>query len=361
MSAAPGRSRSAAPPRAVRALRRDRQAAAELGAALPDTGLAGWAAQFGPAADWPEDLSRAPLIIDTDIGGDPDDTLAVAAAARMIPELALVITCAETGPPRPGQRAMLARHLLDLAGRPDVPVAEGATGPGGDPYWQAGEIVPAGAPRQPADVSAAVRKVCAAARGPVRWVGMGPMSNLARLASAEPRLFRRLRVTQMGGAVAYRDPDRGEHNFRLDPAAVQAVLRAAAGRTQPAIELVTSDVTWTPQIEVTAASSLYRMLAAAPAGSWAGLAAAHLDRWFTACHPGSRQHDALALTAALGLPFVTSAPARVTVDETGRMTRAVGGAPVLLSVSARHAAFMRWLTAALDPARVLAVPAAARG
>ena len=105
-------------PAAATRLRRHRAAAAALGAALPGTGLAGWAEQFSPRTGWPEDLRRAPLIIDTDIGGDPDDTLALAAAALTVPELALVITCDETGPPAPGQRARLARALLDLAGRP---------------------------------------------------------------------------------------------------------------------------------------------------------------------------------------------------------------------------------------------------
>jgi inosine-uridine nucleoside N-ribohydrolase len=356
--------RRAAPPSpAVRELHRERQAAADLGAALPGTGLAGWAENFGPATDWPENLSGTPVIIDTDIGGDPDDTLALAAAALTVPALRLVITCDETGTAEPGQRARFARHLLDLAGRHDVTVVEGASSSAGTRYWHAGGLVPASVPREPADVAAAVRQVCEAARGPVRWVGMGPLTNLARLAGAEPQLLSALRVTQMGGAVNYRDPTRAEHNFRLDPAAVRIVLEAAAAGRLPALELVTSDITWTEAIEVTAESRLYKLLAGAPAGSWAALATAHLDRWFTAGYPGSRQHDALTLTAALELPFVTAAPARVTADADGRMSLAVaggGGAPVRLSVSARYAAFIEWLTAALDPEAAArpAVPAA---
>lgn len=86
---------------------------------------------------------------------------------------------------------------------------------------------------------------------------------------------------------------------------------------------------------------------AVTAATWAGLAATHPDWWFTTYHPGSRQHDALARTAALGLlPFVTTAPGRVTADKTGRITRTSDGAFVPLSGSARHAAFLRWLTAA---------------
>jgi len=76
----------------------------------------------GPPPSGPSAVLRAPLIIDTDLGGDPDDAVAVVVAALRVPELALLITTDEVG----GERARLARHLLDLAGRPEVPVVAGA-------------------------------------------------------------------------------------------------------------------------------------------------------------------------------------------------------------------------------------------
>ena len=177
---------------------------------------------------------------------------------------------------------------------------------------------------------------------------MGPMTNLAEIAAAAPGLLPRLRVTQMGGAFTARQPGRAGHNLRLDPAAARTVLAAVAAGQLRAIELITSDVTWTPAIGVTADSALYKTLAAAP-GGWAALAAAHLGRWFACCHPESRQHDALTLTAALALPFVTSIPARVTVDTAGLMTRSGPGegTAVLVSATARYEAFMNWLQSAL--------------
>ena len=174
------------------------------------------------------------------------------------------------------------------------------------------------------------------------------MTNLAAIAAEAPGLLPRLRVTQMGGAFTGRQPGRADHNLRLDPAAARTVLAAAAAGKLPSVELVTSDVTWTPAIGITAHSALYKTLAASPDG-WAALAAAHLHRWFALCHPESRQHDALTLTAALALPFVTSVPARVTVDTGGLMTRAGAGegAAVLVSAAARYGAFMSWLQSAL--------------
>ncbi|GLZ16128.1 hypothetical protein Acsp04_63630 [Actinomadura sp. NBRC 104425] len=301
------------------------------------------------------DLGAAPVIIDTDIGGDPDDALAVAAAARTLPRLALVITSDETGSSfGPGQRARFARVLLDALQRAEVSVVEGCS-VGDTRYYCVDGLVPDGVGRQPTGVVDAVRAVCERASGPVCWVGMGPLSNLAHIVEHAPDLLPRLSVTQMGGALAYRHPDRAEHNIRLDMPAARTVLDAVADRRLAVPEFVISDVTWNQQIAVDSQSRIYRALTASGAPSWATLVARHLDRWFERFHPESLQHDALTLSVALDLPYVTSGPVRVVMDEIGRMRRGREQEGVLLrlSVSARYRPFMRWLTRTLDPATQL--------
>ncbi len=146
------------------------------------------------------------------------------------------------------------------------------------------------------------------------------------------------------GALNYRDPSRPEHNIRLDPAAARTVLRLAK---EP--RLVTSDVTFTSKIEITRASELYGRLAAPGAPAWARLLVEHLDRWFASFHPGTIQHDALALSAALELPFVEFDLTAVALDELGRMTEATAGAPVFLSYAAEYEAFLHWLSGCFPP------------
>ena len=205
---------------------------------------AGAEAPFGPT------VPAGPLIVDTDIGGDPDDAIALVAAARTTPALALVTTTDE----QDGQRARFARHLLDLLGRPNVPVVPGPDARSS--YFCVDGLVPRSVPTPPGRVVDAVSGLCRATDGPVRWLGIGPMTNLAAVLTAHPDLANQLHITQMGGALNYRHPDRAEHNISLDPDAAHAVL-ARAHR----LRLVVSDITFTPQIEIAPGSPIDRGLA----------------------------------------------------------------------------------------------------
>lgn len=315
----------------------------------PDSALGILAAEAERGGLWPRSERGAPVVLDTDIGGDPDDAIALAAAARSVPELSLVLTNDETGGASgEGQRARLARELLDRLGRTDVPVVSGHS-VGGTRYFCAEQLIPAEVARQSKDVVGAVREILDHTAGLVRWVGMGAMSNVARVLTEIPEIGERLRLTQMGGALNYRTPSRAEHNIRMDVSAARSVF-AAIGRGQLTdVQLVTSDVTFRPDIEVDRDSDLYRSLAAHGSPTWQGLLRDHLDLWFASFHPGSIQHDALALAAALQLPFVNLDLEEVALDDEGRMSLSPGGAEVWLSSSATYPSFNRWLVSSLFP------------
>jgi inosine-uridine nucleoside N-ribohydrolase len=336
---------------AVDRLRRDWDALVAAGETTPGSGLADISAHLRAGGEWPPNLAGTPLILDTDIGGDADDAIAIVAAARTAPELTLVVTTDETGPGQGGygQRARFARYLLDLVGRPDVAVVAGA-GFGGTRYFCVDGLAPDSVPHQPTDVVAAVARLVPAADA-VRWVGMGPLTNLATILHEAPDLASRLRVTQMGGALNYRDPNQAEHNIRLDVEAARAVLTAVDAKRLTELELVLHDVTFTPATQITEASPLYATLNDRDAPQWAHLLAEHLTRWFNRFYPHSYQHDPLTLTAALQLPFVDSDESKVQLDQIGRLSIHPAGTPVQLSVTADYQAFNLWLSATLDPHR----------
>jgi pyrimidine-specific ribonucleoside hydrolase len=305
-----------------------------------DLGLGIHAEMLRAGGPVPEPLTEAPMIIDTDIGGDPDDAVALLVAALRVPSLRLVLTCDEYR----GERARFARHLLDLAGRSDVTVIAGRQ-LGEQPPRQfcVSDLTPARIATQSGDAADEVAAVCAASPGAVRWVGMGPMSNLADLLAVRPELAQRLAVTQMGGALNYRDPTRAEHNFRLDPPAVRTALGAVH---RP--NLVTSEVTFRPEMTLTPDSPEYRLLLRPDAPAWAGVLAAHCDRWFDRFYPGTMQHDVLTLSVAMQLPFVHLDLLDIAVDDAARTTEPDPGTPgcvyrCFVSARANYAAFRRWL------------------
>lgn len=299
------------------------------------------ARKWRESGPFPPSAAGTPLILDTDIGGDPDDAIAVAVAAVSVPELALVVTCDEVG----GRRARFARVLLDACGRPEVPVVAGSSLPAPGPFVVGSLVSDAVPPPTGVDHLEVLDRFCASVAGRVRWVGLGPMTNLAGLLARSPGLADRLQVTLMGGAINYRDPERAEHNVRLDVAAARAVLAATR---QP--DWVMSDVTFTPKIEVTAGHPLYAWLAEPSAPRWAQLLRAHLDVWFARHHEGSMQHDPLTLSAALQLPFVDFRRERVVMEDDGRMFLRDDGYDVNLSYQVRYGAFVEWLARCLTAA-----------
>ncbi len=180
-------------------------------------------------------------ILDTDIGTDVDDILALALMLRS-PEIKLEgVTCVY------GDvllRARMVLKLLQLSGHTDVPVMMGARTPllGLRPvYWAGHEgqglLEPADETLEPCPEHAAdflIRKVMDSP-GEIHLIAIGPLTNVALAFLREPDLAHSLAgLTIMGGVV--RSADRldlpySEHNIRCDPEAAHIVLSAGAATT----------------------------------------------------------------------------------------------------------------------------------
>ncbi len=282
------------------------------------------------------------VVLDTDIGGDPDDFVALVVAARLVPDL-LVVTADEVG----GLRAQLARRVLGLVGRSDVEVIEGIDlgerrlflpDPGQSvPAY----VLPSVQEREDRrhELADALNQRIVNAEGPVQWVGCGPMTNVATLLRAAPELAEQITVTQMGGWLDHcRDPERGEHNLRTDTLATGWALRIL-----PAPRLVLADHTNHPEIRVTTDWTLIHALDSDSAPEWARLLSAHFHRWIARGYDGFWLHDPLTLSAALGYEFVTFAETRVRIGDDARLCRDPYGRLIRASADADYAGFVAWL------------------
>ncbi len=189
------------------------------------------------------------LVLDTDIGTDVDDCLALAVVLGS-PELTLEgVTCVYGDV---ALRGRMVAKLLRLAGRADVPVMLGAEQPllGLRPiYWPGHEGVgllapdddlPPPAPEHAVDYL--VRTIMANP-GQIHLLAIGPLTNVALAFQREPRLAGHLRhLTIMAGAA--RGIDRldlpvAEHNVACDPEAAHVVLSAGAPTTLVPLDVTT--------------------------------------------------------------------------------------------------------------------------
>lgn len=190
-----------------------------------------------------------PLVLDTDMGSDADDALCLALALAA-PELELLaVTCVGR---ESRLRASIARKLVELAGRPHVPVYAGCRVPllGGAGYnWFGHEghgiLEPGVEPEiQRAHAVDALLELSQRRPG-LEIAAVGPLTNLALALAKDPDFAARVsRLTVMGGhlrEVSYRGrvfPFGVDYNLCSDADASLVVLRSGIP-----IRLVTADVT----------------------------------------------------------------------------------------------------------------------
>ena len=199
------------------------------------------------------------IVLDTDIGTDVDDALALALALAS-PELELVAITTVSGDT--ALRARIAARLLALAGRTDVPVHAGceqplAPGGGFAQGGHEGEGILDGTPT-PFSTEPAVDALLRLFRtgDGLELVAIGPLTNIAVALERDPGLARRVvRLTVMGGwmrAVTIEGrslPPSIDYNLCSDEVASRRVLSSGIP-----IRLVTPDVTvqvWLTEDDVT--------------------------------------------------------------------------------------------------------------
>jgi inosine-uridine nucleoside N-ribohydrolase len=196
-----------------------------LAAVVPITGAAADARALTSLAS-----HRTPVILDTDIGDDIDDTWALALALKS-PELDVRLVVTDFG--NTEHRAKIVARLLEVAGRTDIPIGIGIKendeeGPQAE--WVKGYDLARYPGKVFRDGVQALVDVAMAAPEPITLVAIGPPPNLKAALEREPRIAGKLRLAGMYGSLhrGYGDGSKPEPewNVRANPAAARAVLGA---------------------------------------------------------------------------------------------------------------------------------------
>jgi inosine-uridine nucleoside N-ribohydrolase len=174
--------------------------------------------------------SPIPVIFDTDIGDDIDDTWALVMLLRS-PDLDVRLISTDYG--NTVYRAKIAARLLEVAGRTDIPVAIGIREnerEGGQAEWVRDyDLADFPGTVHEDGVQALIDTVMASPE-PLTLIAVGPPPNLAAALEREPRIAGRLRLAGMYGSLrrgygGRPQPD-AEWNVRANVDAARALLAA---------------------------------------------------------------------------------------------------------------------------------------
>lgn len=190
------------------------------------------------------------IILDTDLGDDIDDALALLFLLKLDAELIGVTTVFRNTP----LRARLAKRILSLAGRGGIPVYAGYGKPlaaNADetavfvqytPELESEEYAPDN--RDERNGVEAAEFLLRAARkygGQLTILAIGPYTNLAKAYLSDPSAFDGCNIVLMGGCFYEQFI---EYNAAMDPEACDVLLRSDLP-----LKFIGADVTWKAQLD----------------------------------------------------------------------------------------------------------------
>ena len=173
---------------------------------------------------------RRPVIMDTDIGDDIDDTWALFMLLRM-PELDLKLAVGDFG--NALYRARLLAKLLELTGRSDVPIGIGL-GVADEPGQQSGWLGDYQLKNYPGKVYEdgvqAIIDTIKSSPEPLTLLCLGPVPNIAEALKRDPSIANNAHFIGMYGSI-YKgyvgaETPAAEYNVRVDPSSLRAVFAA---------------------------------------------------------------------------------------------------------------------------------------
>lgn len=273
-----------------------------------------------------------PVIFDTDLGTDIDDTWALAQLLAS-PELDLRLVVTDSGDTE--TRARLVAKFLEAAGRTDVPIGIGVPEPDaenlpiGQAPWAEGYELDDYPGTIHRDGVGALIDVATSSETPVTLLAVGPAPNLVAALERDPSLPERVRVVAMSGSV-----DRG-YDGAEEPSAeynVAARVQAAKKLYGAGWDLLIAPLDTAGQLQIT--GDAYRRLVESESRTVGALLESYrvwepTFEWgdFDVDRESSVLFDALAVALAYDETLCATPTLELVVTDDGFTRRDEGGNP----------------------------------
>jgi purine nucleosidase len=244
----------------------------------------------------------APLkvVLDTDIGSDVDDLLAL---AMLLGSPEWDLTAVSTVYGDTVLRARIVHRAYQLARRPAPPIAAGARRAiSGRPVWWAGHegILMPDLTAEPVDETLDATALLGTG---TTIAAIGPLTNVAEAVARQHRIEQ---LVIMGGDFASGEP---EHNFQCDVAAAQAVLDTG-------VPVLITGIDQTARVVLDDDA----IAAVRSSGALGELLAAEIHQFRAWLGRPDSPHDPVAVLAAIRPDLFTVVRGRIRVDSAGVTT-----------------------------------------
>jgi inosine-uridine nucleoside N-ribohydrolase len=267
-----------------------------------------------------------PVILDTDIGDDIDDTWALCMLLGM-PELdvKLIVTASDDTP----SKTRLAAKILEAVGRTDVPLATGkktSDRPLNQSKWLGDYSLDGYSGVVHEDGVGELIAIVKASPDPVTIIVLGPQTNLAAALERDASIASNAQLAMMAGSIRIgydgKSEPQPEWNVYRDVAAARAVFAAPWKITMAPLDVCGTLVLEGPAYESIANSSHAR----------ARTVIANYDQWSNRSkHPPSATSvlfDTVAVYLARDTAWCTMEELRLSVNDAGATIEDPKGRPV---------------------------------
>lgn len=300
-----------------------------------------------PAAG-PQPKAKIPVVIDTDIGDDLDDALALALALSS-PELDVRGITTVAGDAH--TRALIVCRLLHAVGRKEIPVASGAAAravPDFNGQMQYG-LRPAFRNRPTEELAVEfLYKQLKAAPGELTIIALGPLTNVAALLAKYPDCKPWIkRLVVMGGAVKVgyngKPPAEPEWNIKSDVEAAKAVFASGVPLTVVPLDA-------TAHLSVPEKQRRWILARGTPLTNQLLALYQLWDKTTPVLF------DPAAVAVCFDERFFTLEPLRLEVDAKGMTRTAAGKANARVAVASRGDEFVSWYADRVGPKELTPLP-----
>ena len=247
------------------------------------------------------------IILDTDIGYDPDDMFALLELINNS-KVDLIVTSDDPE----GKRFIFLKKILELTNK-EIEVVQGSTLNKQhfivDDYNQ------------------------------INYIGIGPFTNLSRFIGRYPNCKNKITLYQMGGSINYsRRPNWVEHNVKIDVKSAINLINSGI-RTY----LVGAQTTFNNKIQIDPNTDFYKKLER-DSNSVLKILRKHIDIYHKHSKSWPYMHDPLTVSVALGEKFVKFKRRKIVVEIDGNLKESQNGSLVSTSLPKSNTlAFMKYL------------------